>query len=117
MNPQQTRQLVDTLWDSSILPTIQQYIRIPNQSPLFDPAWQQNGHMAAAVKLARKWAEGQGLEGLKIEVQEIPGRTPLIFMEVDGDERSTVLMYGHLDKQPAMVGWEEGLGPWTPGAP
>jgi acetylornithine deacetylase/succinyl-diaminopimelate desuccinylase-like protein len=23
-------------------------------------------------------------------------------------------MYGHLDKQPAMVGWEDGLGPWTP---
>jgi acetylornithine deacetylase/succinyl-diaminopimelate desuccinylase-like protein len=114
MNPQQTRQLVDSRWDSSILPTLQQYIRIPNQSPLFDPAWQKNGHMAAAVKLAREWAEKQGVEGLRIEVQQIPGRTPLIFMEVDGDERSTVLMYGHLDKQPAMVGWEEGLGPWTP---
>jgi acetylornithine deacetylase/succinyl-diaminopimelate desuccinylase-like protein len=52
--------------------------------------------------------------GLKIEVQQLPGRTPLIFMEVEGDRKSTVLMYGHLDKQPAMVGWEEGLGPWAP---
>jgi acetylornithine deacetylase/succinyl-diaminopimelate desuccinylase-like protein len=26
----------------------------------------------------------------------------------------TVLLYGHLDKQPEMVGWAEGLGPWTP---
>ncbi len=114
MDSQQTRRLVDTRWDSSILPIIQQYIRIPNQSPLFDPAWQQNGHMAAAVKLAREWAEKQGIEGLKLEVQQLPGRTPLIFMEIEGDQRGTVLMYGHLDKQPAMVGWEEGLGPWTP---
>ncbi|HEU4352926.1 MAG TPA: M20/M25/M40 family metallo-hydrolase, partial [Burkholderiales bacterium] len=26
----------------------------------------------------------------------------------------TVLMYGHLDKQPEMVGWREGCGPWIP---
>jgi acetylornithine deacetylase/succinyl-diaminopimelate desuccinylase-like protein len=26
----------------------------------------------------------------------------------------TVLLYGHLDKQPEMTGWREGLGPWTP---
>ena len=26
----------------------------------------------------------------------------------------TVLLYGHLDKQPEMTGWEDGLGPWEP---
>jgi acetylornithine deacetylase/succinyl-diaminopimelate desuccinylase-like protein len=114
MTPDQTRKLVDTRWDGSIVPTIQQYIRIPNQSPLFDPEWEKNGHMAAAVALARQWAEQQGVAGLRLEVQQLPGRTPLIFMEVAGDAKSTVLMYGHLDKQPAMVGWEPGLGPWTP---
>lgn len=114
MNADQTRGSVDQQWDRSILPTIEQYIRIPNQSPLFDPDWKKNGHMDRAVALARKWAEEQGIAGLKIEVQQLEGRTPLIFMEVDGDTSSTVLMYGHLDKQPAMVGWEEGLGPWTP---
>ena len=25
-----------------------------------------------------------------------------------------MLLYGHLDKQPEMTGWREGLGPWTP---
>jgi acetylornithine deacetylase/succinyl-diaminopimelate desuccinylase-like protein len=25
-----------------------------------------------------------------------------------------VLLYGHLDKQPEMVGWTEGYGPWVP---
>ncbi|HET7711687.1 MAG TPA: M20 family metallopeptidase [Thermoanaerobaculia bacterium] len=105
---------VNTLWDASIVPTLEDYIRIPNQSPLFDPEWRANGHMHRAVALARKWVEQQNIKGLRIEVREIEGKTPLIFMEIDGDASSTVLMYGHLDKQPAMVGWEEGLGPWTP---
>ncbi|HKO57821.1 MAG TPA: M20 family metallopeptidase [Thermoanaerobaculia bacterium] len=110
----QFRAVVDEQWEASILPTIEQYIRIPNQSPLFDPEWQKNGHMHKAVALACDWVERQGIEGLTIEVKELEGRTPLIYMEIEGDPSSTVLMYGHLDKQPAMVGWEEGLGPWTP---
>jgi acetylornithine deacetylase/succinyl-diaminopimelate desuccinylase-like protein len=114
MNSEQIRSAVDRIWDDSIVPTIQEYIRIPNQSPLFDPDWKKNGHMHRAVALARAWVEQQNVSGIRIEVQELEGRTPLIYMEVDGDASSTVLMYGHLDKQPAMVGWEEGLGPWTP---
>jgi acetylornithine deacetylase/succinyl-diaminopimelate desuccinylase-like protein len=114
MNADQTKRLVDETWSSSIVPTLEQYIRIPNQSPLFDPDWKRNGHMHKAVALARAWVESQGIRGLKLDVHEIADRTPVIFMEIDGDASSTVLMYGHLDKQPAMVGWEEGLGPWTP---
>jgi acetylornithine deacetylase/succinyl-diaminopimelate desuccinylase-like protein len=114
MNAEQTRNLVDETWTSSIVPTLQNYIRIPNQSPLFDPDWKRNGHMHQAVALARKWVESQGVKGLTIEVHEVEDRTPVIFMEIEGDPSSTVLMYGHLDKQPAMVGWEDGLGPWTP---
>jgi acetylornithine deacetylase/succinyl-diaminopimelate desuccinylase-like protein len=114
MNADQNRSSVETDWTSSVVPTLEQYIRIPNQSPLFDPDWKRNGHMHRAVALAKTWVESQQLHGLTIEVHEIDGRTPVIFMEIEGDSSSTVLMYGHLDKQPAMVGWEEGLGPWTP---
>ena len=113
MNADHNRKLVDETW-GSIVPAIEQYIRIPNQSPLFDPEWRRNGYMHQAVALARKWVEAQGIEGLTIDVHEIDERTPVIFMEIEGDPSSTVLMYGHLDKQPAMVGWEDGLGPWTP---
>jgi acetylornithine deacetylase/succinyl-diaminopimelate desuccinylase-like protein len=35
-------------------------------------------------------------------------------MEIPGDADETVLLYGHLDKQPEMTGWSDGLGPWTP---
>ena len=114
MNADQTRAFVDETWSSSIVPTLEQYIRIPNQSPLFDPDWKSAGHMHKAVALARAWVESQNVKGLTIDVHEIEGRTPVIFMEIAGDASSTVLMYGHLDKQPAMHGWEEGLGPWTP---
>ena len=114
MNAEQIARSVDEHWESSILPTLERYIRIPNQSPLFDPDWKANGHMHRAITLAKEWVEAQQIAGLKLEVHELDGRTPLIFMEIDGNDDSTVLMYGHLDKQPAMVGWEEGLGPWTP---
>ncbi len=114
VNADQTRGFLDETWTSSIVPTLEQYIRIPNQSPLFDPDWKRNGYMHQAVALARGWVEQQQVGGIRIEVHEIDGRTPVIFMEIDGDASSTVLMYGHLDKQPAMVGWEEGFGPWTP---
>jgi acetylornithine deacetylase/succinyl-diaminopimelate desuccinylase-like protein len=114
MDADQNRTLVDDTWSSSIVPTLEQYIRIPNQSPLFDPDWKRNGYMNQAVALARSWVETQQIRGLTIEVHELEGRTPVIFMEIEGDQSGTVLMYGHLDKQPAMVGWEEGLGPWTP---
>ena len=114
MNAEQIARHVGQAWDSSVVPTLEKYIRIPNQSPLFDPDWKRNGHMHQAITLARAWVEQQNVSGLRIETCEIDGRTPLLFMEIDGDPSSTVLMYGHLDKQPAMVGWEEGLGPWTP---
>ena len=114
MDADRNRTLVDDTWTSSIVPTLEQYIRIPNQSPLFDPDWKRNGHMNRAVALARSWVESQNVKGLSLEVHELEGRTPVIFMEIEGDASGTVLMYGHLDKQPAMVGWEDGLGPWTP---
>ncbi len=114
MNAEQIRKDIDRRWDSSIVPALQDYIRIPNQSPLFDPQWKKNGHMTAAVELARRWVESQHIKGLHLEVLEADGRTPLIYIDVDGNDKSTVLMYGHLDKQPAMHGWSEGLGAWTP---
>jgi acetylornithine deacetylase/succinyl-diaminopimelate desuccinylase-like protein len=114
MNVQQIARSVDDVWSSSIVPTLQRYIAIPNQSPLFDPEWRSHGYMHQAVALAKAWVEQQQIPGLIIEMHEIDDRTPVLFLEIDGDAASTVLMYGHLDKQPAMVGWDEGLGPWTP---
>jgi acetylornithine deacetylase/succinyl-diaminopimelate desuccinylase-like protein len=109
-----TRRFVEETWAESILPTLQEYITIPNQSPGFDPEWQQHGHMDAAVELIASWIRRQGIADLNLEVVQIAGRTPLLCVEVPGDASETVLLYGHLDKQPPMEGWHDGLGPWTP---
>lgn len=105
---------IATFWDREILPTLSQYIEIPNQSPLFDPDWSTNGHLQNAVELVRDWIEKQELAGSRIAVLEGEGRTPLLLLEVDGTSDETILLYGHLDKQPPMEPWAPGLGPWTP---
>jgi acetylornithine deacetylase/succinyl-diaminopimelate desuccinylase-like protein len=105
---------IDAFWDREILPALQEYIRIPNESPLFDPDWQAHGHMERAVALVADWIRRQHVTGTTLEVLQDGERTPLLLVEVPGSIPDTVLMYGHLDKQPPMVGWRDDLGPWTP---
>src|SRR5690242_3886856 len=110
------KRFVNLLWDDAVVPSITDYIRIPNKSPAFDKDWVAHGYMDAAVALMEAWARTQlaGIPGAKLEVVRLPGRTPLIFIEIPGDGDEPVLLYGHLDKQPEFTGWAEGLGPWTP---
>ena len=107
---------VEDRWDSSVLPALEEYIRIPNKSPAFDPDWQAHGHMDRAVALIEAWCRAREIAGLRVEVVRLPGRTPLLFMEIPGTGSGdgTVLLYGHLDKQPEFSGWAEGTGPWQP---
>lgn len=105
---------IDAFWDQEILPTLQDYIRIPNESPLFDPHWKDHGHMERAVALVADWIQRQNVSGGSLDVLQDGDRTPLLLLEFPGDIADTILVYGHLDKQPPMVGWRDGLGPWTP---
>lgn len=120
MNTDRLKAFVGALWDDEIVPQLTEYIRIPNKSPLFDPQWQAHGYMDDAVRLMESWARSRlaGLPGAKLEVIRLENRTPLIFIDLPavngGSADDTVLLYGHLDKQPEMSGWSEGLGPWTP---
>jgi acetylornithine deacetylase/succinyl-diaminopimelate desuccinylase-like protein len=109
-----TRTLVQRAWDGDIVPALTEYIRIPAKSPLYDTRWAEHGHIDRAVTLITDWARGRKIEGLAIDVVRLPGRTPVILMEVPGAGGDTVLLYGHCDKQPEMVGWAEGAGPWIP---
>ncbi|MEZ5996824.1 MAG: M20/M25/M40 family metallo-hydrolase [Hyphomonadaceae bacterium] len=110
------RALIDRLWDGEIVPTLTEYIRIPNKSPAFEPDWAKLGHMERAVELLAGWARGKikDLPGATLSIERLPGRTPLILIDVPGAGDETVLLYGHLDKQPEMTGWAEGKGPWVP---
>jgi len=110
-------ELVDSRWDE-ILPILHEYIAIPNVSEAFDPDWRAHGHMDAAVELIRGWCTSRSIPGMTVDVHELPDRSPVIVVEVPatggGGADDTVLLYGHLDKQPEMEGWRDGLGPWTP---
>ena len=104
-------------WDEEIIPQLVDYVRIPAKSPHFDARWRENGHIEAAVRQARDWALAQPIAGLELEVVRLEGRTPVIFFDVPATPGATdqsVLLYGHLDKQPEMTGWRAGFGPWTP---
>jgi len=104
----------ERVWEGEILPALAEYIRIPNKSQSFDPQWHEHGHMERAVALVEAWCRKQPIPGLTVEVHRLAGRAPVILMEIPGDGPDTVLLYGHLDKQPEMTGWHEGLSPWEP---
>ena len=114
MNLEQLRAAVNKVWDESILDRLIAYVRIPNKSPMFDPDWESHGHMDAAIQLMADWCRAQPVRGMKVEIRRLPGRTPLLVVDVPGELPGSVLLYGHLDKQPEFTGWLPGLGPWEP---
>ncbi len=108
------QKFVDDVWMDSIVPELVEYIKIPAKSPHFDPDWEKNGYIESAVQQIFSWCQGQAIKDMQCEIVRLPGRTPLIFLDIPGDGDDTILMYGHLDKQPEMTGWADGLGPWIP---
>jgi acetylornithine deacetylase/succinyl-diaminopimelate desuccinylase-like protein len=114
---------VTAQWDADIVPQLIEYIKIPAKSPGFDRDWAAHGFLDAAIEQARAWVAVQNISGLTMEVIRLKGpdgklRTPVLFFDIPGtpgtDADKTVLLYGHLDKQPEMTGWRTGLGPWIP---
>ncbi|WP_408594580.1 M20 family metallopeptidase [Limnohabitans sp.] len=110
---------VTQAWDRDIVSQLSEYIAIPAKSPAFDADWAQHGHLETVVQRAADWVLAQQVAGLTLEIVRLPGRTPVLFFEVAATRASdsqseTVLMYGHLDKQPEFSGWRSDLGPWTP---
>ena len=117
MPAETTTTWVENLFRSSIVPTLVDYIKIPNKSMMFDPEWRAHGYMDQATEMFATWARAQLPAGATLEVVRLGERTPVIFMDIPGTggrAGDTVMLYGHLDKQPEMIGWRDGLGPWTP---
>jgi acetylornithine deacetylase/succinyl-diaminopimelate desuccinylase-like protein len=117
MNDTALASAIATQWDEEIVPAITDYIRIPAKSPHFDPQWKANAHIERVIRLAEAWARRVPIHGLWVEIVRLPGRTPLLYFEVPttrAESSDTVLLYGHLDKQPEMTGWRQGHGPWDP---
>jgi len=124
---------VSESWTQRIVPELKSYIEIPAKSPSFDADWAANGHLERVLQRAADWVRAQKVEGLQLEIVRLKDahgrdRTPVMFFELpasagkDGNgvevqaptSGQSVLMYGHLDKQPEFNGWRSDLGPWTP---
>jgi len=128
LNAAQALGHINRAWDDDIVGQLKHYIGIPAKSPMFDADWAQHGYLDTVLRNAASWIEAQKVEGLRLEIIRLEGRTPVLFFEVSasrGDAAAdpqpttgrtppTVLMYGHLDKQPEFTGWRNDLGPWTP---
>jgi acetylornithine deacetylase/succinyl-diaminopimelate desuccinylase-like protein len=129
LDPLALQSHVDGSWSQRIVPELQRYIEVPAKSPAFDADWSIHGLLDRVLQSAADWVQAQQVEGLTLEVIRLNddqgrARTPVLFFEVpasagqDGTPAptsgQTVLMYGHLDKQPEFTGWRSDLGPWTP---
>ncbi|HYB89808.1 MAG TPA: M20 family metallopeptidase [Candidatus Binataceae bacterium] len=114
MDAQVIQSWLSKMWDESAVPELSEYIRIPNKSVAFDPDWKAHGYMDSVVERFRRWALGREIPGMRIEAVQLAGRTPLLFIEIAGQSDDCVMLYGHMDKQPEMTGWREGLDAWRP---
>ena len=108
-------------WDGDIVPRLTEYVRVPAKSPHFDPHWEATGAIERVIRMAEGWVRAQPVHGLTVEIVRLPRRTPVLYFDIPAHgeqgargEAATVLIYGHLDKQPEMTGWREGYGPWNP---
>jgi len=120
LNAESALRDVTQAWDSKILKELTQYIEIPAKSPSFDANWEAHGHLDTVLRQTASWIEAQKVAGLTLEIIRLPGRTPVLYFDIPATRAQsegsgqTVLMYGHLDKQPEFSGWRNDLGPWTP---
>ena len=44
-------------WTESVLPSLCDFIRIPAQSPGFDPDWEERGELDQAIELFQTWLD------------------------------------------------------------
>ena len=104
--------------DADIVPQLIEYVKLPAKSPAFEAEWKKSGQIQRAIDQAQKFVAAQPVKNMTLEVITLEGRTPVLFFDIPGTGSKatgkTVLLYGHLDKQPEMAGWREDLGPWTP---
>ena len=115
MDSKRTADFVQKDWNENVIPSLMDFVRIPNVSPAFDEEWDSNGFQMQAFDLVTKWAEAQKIPGCKIELLKDAGRTPLLVMEIEAHQSERACMlYAHIDKQPPMGVWMEGLGPYEP---
>ena len=103
-------------FERDALETLTAYAAIPCLSPSFDTGWVQNGHIDRAIELLSDWALERTFTQFDVVIRRLENRTPVLIVTVGATAPSegTVVLYGHLDKQPPLGDWSEGLAPFKP---
>lgn len=114
LNTEKLSNFIKKNWQENILPSLCEYITIPNKSPHFDQDWEANGFMEKAVNHIADWCKAHRAKNMSLDIVRLPERTPLLYIDIPGTTDETILLYGHLDKQPEMSGWHDDLSPWQP---
>ena len=98
------------------LDTLIEFGNIPCLSPMFDEHWEESGHIEAAIQLLADWARQRSIADAHVEIHRLPERTPVLTVTVPATSATTgtCVLYGHLDKQPPLGDWSEGLDPYVP---
>ena len=55
-DPSRLQSHVHQNWGDATVPSLVDYIRIPNKSPAYDADWAKHGYMNDAVRLMETWA-------------------------------------------------------------
>jgi acetylornithine deacetylase/succinyl-diaminopimelate desuccinylase-like protein len=85
-------------------------VRIPSLNPNYDPEWRKNGALLKQCEHMAAFASSKELKGCSIHPLRDGDRTPFLIIVIEASEGNTttnsVLMYGHMDKQPFGEGWK-----------
>ena len=109
-----TRDLIESRFLTDAVPELSAYVAIPCLSPAFDPLWEETGAIDEAVTTFASWAKKRRLAAHAVQVSRLESRTPCLVVDVAAFRggAGTTLLYGHLDKQPPLGDWSEGLDPF-----
>ena len=103
-------------FERDALETLSEFGAIPALSPMFDADWEDHGYLEQAAQLLAAWARKRQLANFDVEIHRLKGRTPTLVVTVESTSGpgGTVVLYGHLDKQPPLGNWSDGLDPFVP---
>lgn len=117
INPDDITNFVNTEFDNVYKPSLEDFIRIPNLSPAFDPNWKTDGLLKQAADHIINFASNSGINGLKTAIFSDSENSPLVWITIEASDKAdkkSVFMYGHFDKQPPFTGWDSNKGPTNP---
>ena len=115
ISKESTSEFIHEHWDSWFIKGLSDFISVPNLTPMVDAEYLTNGNIEKAIATVDEYVNKLQIQGLTRHIVQPEGFPPLVVYVIDGQGSETNLrLYGHLDKQPWMEPWDEGLGPTTP---